>query len=297
MYIDSSNPGVVRGDAPAKINLFLEVRNRRPDGYHEINSLFQAVSLTDRVSVSNSSGRGVRCTVIGDGNLSAGDDNLVVRACRLMLDEFRPDGGVDVVLEKHIPVATGLGGGSSEAAAGIEACNVLFGLGLTQQQRMQLGLRLGSDVPFFFTRGQALIRGRGEVMEETAYPTDYQLVLVNPGFPVSTPAAYAALKRGLTVPGEPFTLPCCRTVEEYVFHLGHAENDFEPVHRRTLPELGEIAAELLRRGAALARLSGSGPTVFGLFTDRSAAQTLVEAGWGHWRIFAAAPLPLPVEAT
>lgn len=285
-------PGKVRVEAPAKINLFLQVLNRRPDGYHNINSLFQAVSLRDTLTVALADAPGVRLDVIGEDGLPAGEDNLVVRAARLMAREFGLNQGLHIVLEKRIPVAAGLGGGSSDAAATIEAINHLFGLRLAPPDRMHLGLLLGSDVPFFFTRGQALVRGRGELMEETEFPTDYGLLLVNPGFPLSTATAYAALKRNLTDSGVPFNLPCCRAVDEYVHHLGQADNDFESIHRRSHPELDEIAGELLKRGAVLARMSGSGPTVFGLFASEPEHQDLVVQRRGNWRCYAVAPITL-----
>ncbi len=297
MKIHTITPGSVCVEAPAKINLFLEVRNRRPDGYHEINSLFQAVSLHDRLTLHLTDEPGVALTIDGPGGLTAGEDNLVVRAIRLTLREAGLSRGVQAHLEKRIPVAAGLGGGSSDGAAAIEGLSELLGLGLSRSDKMRLGLQLGSDIPFFFTSGQALVRGRGEVMEETDYPVDYHLILVNPGFPVSTADGYASLKRGLTASADPFTLPCSRTVQDFVLHLSRGGNDFEPVLRRAYPELGEIVAELRKRGAVVARLSGSGPTVFGLFLDRTASETMNEADWGKWQIYAVMPVSLPAQAS
>lgn len=297
MIIETIMPGRVRIQAPAKVNLFLQVLNKRPDGYHNINSLFQAISLHDILELQVVDIPGAYLNVVGAEQIPVDEDNLVVRAANLMRTEFSLAQGLIITLYKQIPVAAGLGGGSSDAAATIEAVNHLFDLQLERPEKIRLGLRLGSDVPFFFSRGQALISGRGEVMEETEFPTDYELILINPGFPLSTPAAYSALKRNLTESEEPIKLPCCRAVEDYIHHLGRAGNDFEAVHRRSYPELDEIREELHKRGAALARMSGSGPTMFGLFTSTPVSQVEDAESWGNWRIYTAAPITLLSQAT
>ncbi|MBD3402170.1 4-(cytidine 5'-diphospho)-2-C-methyl-D-erythritol kinase, partial [candidate division GN15 bacterium] len=256
--------------APAKINLFLQVLNRREDGYHNINSAFQAVSLFDRLRMCRT-GRSDefllrlsdRSTVGAD--LPCDDSNLVLKACRLLRARYDLPGGIAIELEKHIPVAAGLGGGSSDAAASLYAANVLYDLGLSRPELASLGLELGSDIPFFFGTGMALVGGRGEQIIETQFPLDYWVVLVTPATGVATGAAYAQLRRGLTNSKHPFSLPRCETVGELVEALQFSENDFEEVHLLSSTGHQRIKDGLLECGARLARMSGSGSTVFGIF--------------------------------
>ncbi len=296
MIIKYLSPTRVCLDTPAKINLFLEVLQKRPDGYHDINSLFQAVSLYDRITFDLTDRPGVDLTVLGSDDLADGPENLVVRAAQLMQQEYGLRRGLTVTLEKNIPTAAGLAGGSSDAAATILACNLLYDLHLDYPAMARLGLRIGSDLPFFFSGGQALVTGRGERIEETDLPTDYHLVLVNPGLAISTAASYAGLRIGLTKSKHPFKLPCCRTAEELIEALRDAGNDFEGEHLRSYPVLGEIKQVLAERGAALGRMSGSGPTIFGMFTDFPQIEVETMKRRGHWRFFTVAPIALRKQA-
>jgi 4-diphosphocytidyl-2-C-methyl-D-erythritol kinase len=284
-------------DTPAKINLYLEVLGKRPDGYHDINSLFQAVSLFDRLTFDLTDRPGIDLTVLGTEHLAEGPENLIVRTGAMMQREFGLRRGLTVTLEKNIPMAAGLAGGSSDAAATILACNLLYDLRLDCPAMARLGLEIGSDLPFFFSGGQALVTGRGERVEETDYPIDYHLVLVNPGLAISTAASYAGLRIGLTKSKHPFNLPCCRTAEDFIESLKQVGNDFEGMHRESYPVLGEIEDVLLERGAALARMSGSGPTIFGIFTDFPEIEVEIFKRWGHWRFFTVAPIALHLQAT
>lgn len=296
MIIEQTDDRVVTIDAPAKINLFLEVLNKRPDGYHNINSVFQAVSLYDRLEFRVINEPDIRIELKNKTNLSTGKDNLISRAYHLMRQEFDIGEGLNVLLEKRIPVAAGLGGGSSDAAATIMACNVLFKLGLGKSEMMNLSARIGSDLPFFFTRGQAHVTGRGEMVKEVELPTDYHVVLVNPGFELSTAASYASLKRGLTISKNPFNLAACPRAAELVRSLHLCVNDFEEVHLKSCPELGDIRDGLLRSGALLARMSGSGPTMFGLFSGALATLMGENMERENWQIFTVLPVTLPSQA-
>jgi len=173
--------------------------------------------------------------------------------------------GLSVELTKRIPLAAGLGGGSADAAATIIAYNLLNHLDLTYEEMARIGALIGSDVPFFFSNGQALVTGRGEIVEPVELPTDYAILLVNPGIPVSTAEAYADLRMGLTNSRHPFSLPYCRSFEEFVECLDSSGNDFEKTQLKRCPDLGRIRNVLLDCGARLVRLSGSGPTVFGVY--------------------------------
>ncbi len=277
-------------DAPAKINLFLQVLNRRKDGFHNINSLFQAVSLFDRLKFQITPESGVSLKIVNNKSLSTGSDNLIVRAYHLIAERFDISSGLKIELTKNIPVAAGLAGGSTDGAATIYACNQLFKLGLSSDQMADLGAELGSDLPFFFGSGQSLVRGRGEMVEKVEIPADYHLVLVNPGVAISTAEAYVRLKRDLTFSKEPFNLARCATVIELVKSLNNYGNDFEQVCLGQYPELGRVMGELLNHGALLARMSGSGPTLFGIFDKAPDIAQLKNRFSGDWHFCAVRPI-------
>lgn len=283
-------------EAPAKVNLFLEVLNRRPDGYHEINSAFQAVSLFDRLEFTATDKAGITIETSGDFAVPTGNDNLIALSYHLMKRELGFDRGLNVRLQKRIPVAAGLGGGSSDAAAAIMACNTLFDLRLANSDLRLIAAEVGSDVPFFFTRGQALVSGRGEVLEEVELATDYYLVLVNPGFELSTAEGYAKLKRDLTMRRHRLNLAACPRAEELVKLLHRSGNDFEDVHLQFYPELGRIKDRLLQSGASLARMSGSGPTMFGIFFRTPEIFKGEDMAEGDWRVFDVVPVTQPSQA-
>lgn len=303
MFLKRINDDTLVIGAPAKINLFLEVLGKRPDGYHNINSLFQAVSLFDRLTVtkSPSARAGIKIELSPQSalkDLNLGPDNLIARAYRAVHKAYPNLGGVSVVLEKNIPMAAGLGGGSSDAAATIIALDTLFQLNMPQHVMAAIGLSVGSDLPFFFSGGQALVTGRGEICTPTTYPTDYWVVLVKPPVAVSTAAAYLALSdRGLTNPKPPFMLTSCQSVDELFSDLKLAGNDFEKIHLQFFPELVRIKDELLRCGAVLVRMSGSGPTMFGLF--RTAPPPGIDSvGTGSdWQTFTVRPVVYPVSGS
>lgn len=261
---DCTNDRVVI-DAAAKINLFLEVLRRREDGFHEINSAFQAVSLYDRLDFRRTEKPGCQLSIEGSPALPADSTNLVTRAFEAIGRKFDLNHGLTCKLTKNIPLAAGLGGGSADAAATLLACNILFELNLTIGDLARIGAQVGSDVPFFFSNGQALVTGRGEIVEPVELPTDYEVLLMNPGMPVDTAEAYAELRMGLTNSRHPFTLPYCRSFEELVNSLESSGNDFEKTQLKRYPELGQVREILLDCGARLTRLSGSGPTVFGVY--------------------------------
>ena len=296
MFVKKISSGQVVIGAPAKVNLFLEVLSRRDDGYHDINSLFQAVSLFDRLKFSRTGEHeGVRLTLNEPSELPTDERNLIVKAFNLLQDRFKIESGLDVELEKNIPVAAGLAGGSADGAATILAGAILFDLPLTLADMAELGLELGSDLPFFFSRGQALVGGRGEKLRETSFPADYWLVLVTPKLAISTAEAYAQLSLRLTKSRIPFSLERCDTPQELVKSLGLTGNDFEEVHLKSYPELRRIRTELLDRGALLARISGSGPTVFGFYCDAPEIDGGNLAGRDDWRTTTVRPVTLPAR--
>ncbi|HUV30870.1 MAG TPA: 4-(cytidine 5'-diphospho)-2-C-methyl-D-erythritol kinase [Acidobacteriota bacterium] len=280
----------VRIEAPAKVNLFLEVLNKREDGYHNINSLFQAVSLADLLELEITEKPGIQIDLTPPGVLPTDEQNLVTGALRLVRDRFSVASGLRVRLEKNIPIAAGLAGGSSDGAAAILACNVLFGLGLEVSEMAALGLELGSDLPFFFSGGQALVRGRGELLEETDLPTDYWLAMVVPQVAISTRDSYARLNLGLTTGRKAFSLDGCQTVKELVTALRLTGNDFEKVQISSYPELGRIKEGLSEGGAMLARMSGSGSTVFGIFAEEPSREQVRSLRREGWQVYTVRPV-------
>ena len=278
--------------APAKINLFLEVLCKRPDGFHEINSAFQAVSLYDKLAFELSDEPGIQISTTMNVDLPIDQNNLIYRAFEAVDQRFSLERGLQVILEKNIPISAGLGGGSADAAATIKAVNILFDMGLSDHQMAEIGLEVGSDVPFFFSNGQALVSGRGETVKMAEFPTDYQLVLVTPDLAVSTAKAYAGLKMDLTKPKNPFRLSRCSTVGNLVLELQLTGNDFEKIHFLSYPELGRIKNGLQDLGASLVRLSGSGPTIFGLFRVTPGLKIGEINGESGWQINSARPIVL-----
>jgi len=290
--------GAVLVRAPAKVNLVLEVGGRRPDGYHDLDTLFQAVSLWDEVRIVRRAGD-VTLTVDGP-DLGPAEENLAVRAARIFLDEIGAAEGVALELRKDIPAGAGLGGGSSDAAAVLRGLDRLFGGAVPAPRLRELGGALGSDVPFFLgTTPLARGTGRGEVIQALQPLPVAHLVLVLPPVHVATGRAYAALAErrvghrwaavGSGVPQTPSGWAEVRTA---------AHNDFEEV---VLPEHAAVRSSLdaLRdAGASPALLSGSGSACFGLFPDQAtaqaAAQRISEAlGWSARAVVTLTDFPEP----
>ena len=294
MFIKKLTKGALVIGAPAKINLYLEVLNKRPDGYHNINSVFQAVSLFDTLRCERTGEPGVTLTLGNSNGLPVDDRNLAVKAFQLMQELYAFDGGMRIALEKRIPIAAGLAGGSSDAAAVIIAVNSLFDLGLSAAEMAEVGAKMGSDIPFFFTRGQAVVSGRGEVVDEIELPTDYWLVLVTPDFGISTAESYAKLRMTLTNSKNPFKLSRCVRVEELIESIKLSGNDFSKVHALSYPVLDAIESELIKHGAVMARLSGSGPTVFGIFARAPEVEENDAFQRGDWQVHTVRPITLPI---
>jgi len=264
--------------APAKVNLFLRVLSKRPDGYHEIFSLMQPLSLSDEITLEVTDGGGidVQCS---EGSVPGGPGNIAYSAAKLFFEavgEGRagrsggPPQGLSIRIEKKIPAGAGLGGGSSDAAAVLLGLNELFSAGLGREELMEMGARIGSDVPFFVLGGAALARGRGEVLTPVKLPP-FDYILINPGFEVATGWVYSNLRltkerqnNMLTVLVESFESP--ENIKDFLI------NDLEDVTIGRHPEVAVLKRKLLDNGATGALMSGSGPTVFGLFPDGETAR-------------------------
>jgi len=272
--------------APAKINLCLHVLGRRPDGYHELGMIMQRVTLFDRLRLTLSREPGVRVVCPGV-ELPPQGENIAARAARRLLELAGERRGVDIVIDKQIPVAAGLGGGSSDAASVLEGLNELLGLGLGLEALMAEGSRLGADVPFFLFGADAWATGIGDQLEKIEGLPQLWYVLVNPGLAVSTAWVYQNL--GLTSKIEAAKLPRFSRTVAGVAGLLH--NDLEKVTVGRYPLVAEIKDELVARGAVGALMSGSGPTVFGLFAEESSARRVaseLQCNNG-WRVYVVQP--------
>lgn len=268
-------PRRVRVNALAKINLGLQVLGRRPDGFHELRTVFQTISLADQLEIEFTPGKRSRITL--DCAVPIPGENLVERAARSVMDAGKIRGAVRFRLDKGIPMGAGLGGGSSDAAAVLLALPVLAGARLDLRRLIELGSALGSDVPFFLLGGAAVGIGRGtELYPLIDIPRRHALV-VAPGVHVSTAEAYAKLARpeltsaAATTNISSFESLAWRLSQAPAEALPLAENDFEAAVFRDCPELGRIKRKLARLGANPALMSGSGSSLYGLFESRAAA--------------------------
>ena len=265
----------VRLPAFAKINLGLRVLGRRPDGYHELRTIFQTISLHDTLSLSVVSSPHIHLET-NDPSLPCGEQNLVYRALESIRAEIGLAGGFRARLTKTIPVARGLGGGSSDAAAALIGALRLSGKKVPLDRLMEIAASLGADVPFFLFGGRALAVNRGDEIYPLSDPPKNTIVVVSPrGIGVSTKDAYQWVSQELTNRAKApniweFCALCWSRSDEL-------SNDFEkPVFDR-YPRLGEIRAGLLKQGAADAALAGSGSAVFGVFQNPAQARRAARA--------------------
>ncbi len=254
----------MRAESFAKVNLTLEVGEERGDGYHEIESILQTISLSDRLEVERA--REIRVTC-DDPAVPDGEKNIAFAAARLLQSEYGIQEGCAVRISKGIPAAAGLGGGSGNAAAVLALLSKLWGLGLSQEKLMELGGRLGSDVPFFFVGGTAICRGRGEIVEPLPpIPASVRLLLVTPGVEISSSFAYKELSRlGLT---KNSAFSRIGDVSEYRLDSDRlGETLFNRLEESVLPDYPLVKAtieQVARICHSGAIMSGSGPSVFGI---------------------------------
>ncbi len=284
--------------APAKVNLTLEILGRRSDGYHELDSILAPLDLCDELELTATAGSGLTLTVEEcDGATFGGrapppEDNLILRAARLLREECGEARGAAILLRKRIPVGGGLGGGSADAAAALLGLNRLWALNLSTARLLELGARLGSDVPALVLGRVCRMRGRGErvtpLFPEGASHPPWWLVLANPGFPVPTRDVYARLRMnsGLTPSPNPgkdtFLALEMGDVERGVRDL---RNALQPVVFAKYPLLAVLEEALTEAGALRALLSGSGASVFGVVRDEGRAREVerrLRMAMGPW---------------
>lgn len=270
----------------AKINLLLRVLGKRPDGFHEICTIFQTVSLCDHLTFSAAKKISLTCS---NGKIPTGEKNLIVKAARLLSETFDIDKGAKIHLEKNIPAPGGLGGGSSNAAIALLGLAKLWQLEIDFENLCAIGTKLGSDVPFFFYGGTALGTGRGtEIFSLEDFRKD-SILIVTPNVDISTAAAFARLNASdLTKKGSKSILQICRDeVSSLFLRQSKLKNDFERVIFEMEPETSQVKEKLFSLGAKRALLSGSGASVFAFFETDEQRQSAVDAlhSEQNWRVF------------
>lgn len=263
--------------ALAKINLGLDVVRRREDGYHEVRMIMQTIQLYDRLDIKRTQESGIQIQT----NLSflpVNENNLIYKAAKLLMDEFSITDGVSVKLDKRIPVAAGMAGGSTDAAAMLIGVNRLFSLGLTKRQLMERGVQIGADVPYCIMRGTALAEGIGEALSPLPPMVKCPVLIAKPSISVSTKFVYQNLKLdGTTIHPDIDRLIDdikAKNLHDIAAHMG---NVLETVTIPNYPVIDEIKKHMLSNGAVGAMMSGSGPTVFGLFDDEDTAKKAYKA--------------------
>ncbi|MFZ6017792.1 MAG: 4-(cytidine 5'-diphospho)-2-C-methyl-D-erythritol kinase [Nitrospirota bacterium] len=284
--------------APAKINWFLTVLGKREDGYHDILSIMQCINLYDDLIFEHADTIEVVCNL--DIPL---EDNLIYKAVSLLKKYTSYRNGVKIILRKEIPVSAGLGGGSSDAAYTLRGINMLWGLGLSNEELSSIGSELSSDVPFFLNGPFAFVEGRGERVTPLKTNSSVVLLLVKPPTSISTAWAYASFDkafgpssgRGLRMDPESNRRSWltkktnniklfCHTLDRknFVSLNTMLNNDLEKAVIERYPVVSELKERLIERGAVISAMSGSGPTVFGVFYNRDTAEDAVKAIKPNW---------------
>ena len=257
--------------AYAKINISLDVIAKREDGYHELKMIMQNIDLYDVLNFNKAkSGINISCNKI---YIPTNEKNLVYRACKLFINIFNIEEGVDIYIKKNIPVAAGLAGGSADAAAALVTMNELFKVNATQKELMEIGLKIGADVPYCIVGGTALCEGIGEIITSLKPFKNHVLIILKPAFGVSTKDVYENLDL-FKIYKHPNTEELIKAinVDDVKFISNSMKNILENVTLRKYPVLRTIKKEICESGALGAMMSGSGPTIFAFFEDMLKAQ-------------------------
>ena len=264
--------------ALAKINIGLDVTGIREDGYHEVRMIMQTVNLFDKLTVKKVKDGTVSMTT-NLRFLPVDDDNLCIKAAKLLIEEFGIKEGVEISLEKHIPVAAGMAGGSTDGAAVLFAVNRLFNLGLSRKDLMERGVKLGADVPYCVMRGTALAEGIGEVLTPISPMIKCPVLIAKPGISVSTKQVYEALDARFENVTHPDIDQLIKDIADGDLHAvcSHMGNVLEEVTIPMHPIISDIKQNMKDHGAIGSMMSGSGPTVFGFFEDNKTARAAKEA--------------------
>lgn len=268
--------------AMAKINLGLDIIGKREDGYHEVRMIMQTIRMYDVLEIRKKSSPGISLST-NLPYIPCDERNLVYKAAKILMDEFHVEEGLSMKLTKSVPVAAGMAGGSSDAAAAFVGVNRLFHLGLSQEELMKRAVQVGADVPYCVMRGTALAEGIGEKLTRLPDLPDCYILIGKPGINVSTRTAYENLdlneiRRRPDIDG----MICDIKNKDLYSMTGKMENVFEPGIMAKYPVIREIRDLMEKQGALKAMMSGSGPTVFGIFDDagkmQNAARALKKSG-------------------
>ncbi|WP_018924722.1 4-(cytidine 5'-diphospho)-2-C-methyl-D-erythritol kinase [Salsuginibacillus kocurii] len=253
----------LRMKAPAKINLSLDVLYKRPDGFHEVDMIMTQIDLADRLTLSESASKQIELHS-SSGFIPTDQKNLAVQAAKLMQETYNVRAGVRIHIEKRIPVAAGLAGGSSDAAAVLRGLNELWELERPTEELAQLGSHIGSDVAYCVYGGTARATGRGEIIEPISAPPPAWVIIAKPPLGVSTGEVYKRMKPNNTSVSASATMQDAIAVKDYAKMCSTLHNDLEAVTLEMYPEVGRIKERMIQSGVDAALMSGSGPTVFGL---------------------------------
>lgn len=276
-------------NAPAKINWFLHVLGLRDDGFHEIQSLMQKISLCDVLTFSPSE----KLILETEAPVPV-EQNLVYKAAQLLQCTCGVKTGARIKLDKHIPIGAGLGGGSSDAAAALTGLRELWSLNISPEELYRIACRLGSDVPFFLGGPLSFVQGRGERLSHCRTQTAAYLLLVKPPFPVSTAWVYGEFRKSGWDTGSLRLTNNSDKVDNIEFLISSVEragfkdaaksisNDLESVTVKSFPVIAEIKRKLVEEGAIFSLMSGSGPTVFGVFSSQEEAAEASRAFKDYW---------------
>ena len=256
-------------NAPAKINLVLDVLNRRHDGYHNVKMVMQSLELCDVVTVELG-GSGITISS-NSGVVPCDDTNIAYKAAKIMLDEAKSDIGVHIDIQKNIPVAAGLAGGSTDGAAVLLALNSMLGLDFSKQKLMEIGGKFGADVPYCVIAGTALAEGIGTELKELSPYGSHTVLLVKPDIAVSTPWVYKILNLNDVAHPDVDKFVECIENKQYTQSYKYMGNVLESVTVKEYPVIDEIKNKMYSLGAQVSLMSGSGPTVFGIFENEQKA--------------------------
>lgn len=259
-------------NAPAKINIGLDVLRRREDGYHEVKMIMQSIRLFDRLTLTKCEKPGIHLST-NLHFLPVNEDNLVYRAAKILMDEFSIEGGVRIELDKRIPVAAGMAGGSTDAASCMLAMNELYDLKLTKKQLMKRSITLGADIPYCIRKGTALSEGIGEKLSTIPKLPDCYILIAKPNIHVSTKSVYTnlVLNENTQHPDIDRMIESMKNRDLYDL-CAHMGNLLETVTIPMHPEIAHIKQCMMDHGAIGSLMSGSGPTVFGIYDDLDKAK-------------------------
>ncbi len=262
-------------DAYAKVNLGLDVVRRLENGYHEVKMVMQTVGIHDTLTLKKEA-EGIKITT-DSGEVPANEDNLVYKAAKLLMDNYGITEGVSIHLEKRIPVAAGMAGGSTDAAAVLKGVNTLFSLGLTEEQLKREGVKLGADIPYCIMGGTALAEGIGEKLTRLPDAPDCFLLVAKPDINVSTKYVYENLKLD-KIEKHPDIDGMVDAIKAGSLHgiIDRMDNVLQTVTEEKYTVIGELKRFMEEKGALAALMSGSGPTVFGIYDDKEKAEEAKE---------------------